>query len=367
MPSPVAHVALPRLDDECGSVQKWTRHDDDTLDVWLREEAPGVFAHWFDVTVVLRPGQEALVLRIVTAGNSWFPAGWKDYRPFVRTKDVGQWVRSSSAFDLSGRLVLSDFSGARELRVAWYAPFDLERLAQFCDGSPALGELLVPERAGRLAISLPGESSGTILLIGRQHPGESMASFFVEGALAEIVSLRTRRLTYLVFPVLGARGLATGRHRTLREGTDLNRSWVDSGETPEVVEVLKAVQDASSVRLVLDVHGDEVSKLSYIRRPNFRGLSSQHRDLDGFLTDAGKFVAILDKVSTFRGLARKALRRPWRLLSKDGYETTAEGYFCRTKRLPAVTLELAAHQLAPDDCLVLGRRFVQAIETRFDE
>jgi murein tripeptide amidase MpaA len=110
-----------------------------------------------------------------------------------------------------------------------------------------------------------GEGPRQVWLIGRQHSGETMASWWMEGALARLldigdpvaVQLRKEAHIHLV-PLVNIDGAARGNLRGNAAGIDLNRQWhgPDPSTAPEVAAVLAAM-DQTGVDLHLDVHGDE--------------------------------------------------------------------------------------------------------------
>lgn len=125
-------------------------------------------------------------------------------------------------------------------------------------------------------------------VIHRQHPGESMASFFAEGLLGRLLGLHAgggvdplsqrllKEFTFHIVPNMNPDGALRGHLRTNAGGANLNREWspstLPSGATyeaptlersPEVYHVLKAM-DATGVDLFLDVHGDETLPVAFL-------------------------------------------------------------------------------------------------------
>jgi murein tripeptide amidase MpaA len=110
-----------------------------------------------------------------------------------------------------------------------------------------------------------GEGPLQVWLYARQHPGESMAEWWMEGALAALTDptdpvgrkLRKRCRLHLV-PNANPDGSRRGHLRTNAIGVNLNREWDKPSleRSPEVVALLGAM-DASGVDFSMDVHGDE--------------------------------------------------------------------------------------------------------------
>ncbi|MEX0758551.1 MAG: carboxypeptidase family protein, partial [Tistlia sp.] len=102
-------------------------------------------------------------------------------------------------------------------------------------------------------------------VIARQHPGETMASWCVEGLLERLLDPQDavsrallQRATLHLVPLMNPDGAAAGHIRSNAAGTDLNRAWRNA--TPEASPEVWFVRErmkATGVSLFLDVHGDE--------------------------------------------------------------------------------------------------------------
>lgn len=119
-------------------------------------------------------------------------------------------------------------------------------------------------------------------IIHRQHPGESMASFFAEGLLERLLGLKTNFIvdgmvtrllsdyTFYIVPNMCPDGAVAGHLRVNACGANLNREWAPSGQpgeddyyeaptlerSPEIYSVLQKM-DETNVDVFLDIHGDE--------------------------------------------------------------------------------------------------------------
>jgi len=117
-------------------------------------------------------------------------------------------------------------------------------------------------------VTLGGAGNGarkTIWIIARQHPGETMAEWFVEGMIERLLDsadpiakrILERAVVYVV-PNMNPDGSVRGNLRTNAAGANLNREWMTPTRerSPEVFAVRAAMQSAG-VDAFLDVHGDE--------------------------------------------------------------------------------------------------------------
>ena len=236
----------------------------------IRKDTHAEFRQWFHYRL---SGARELrcSMRLENAGACTYPDGWKDYRA-VASYDRSRWFRVPTRYD--GTALTIEHTPERD--VVWYAyfePYSLERhqrlIGRTSDSPLARVERLGPSVEGRdidlVTVSAGASALKTLWVIARQHPGESMAEWFVEGMLerlldrADPVARRLlERATVHVVPNMNPDGSVLGNLRTNAAGANLNREWMSpSLETsPEVFVVRKRLQQ-TGVDVFLDVHGDE--------------------------------------------------------------------------------------------------------------
>jgi murein tripeptide amidase MpaA len=109
-------------------------------------------------------------------------------------------------------------------------------------------------------------------MVARQHPGETMAEWWMEGLINRLVdasdpvvnALLERAVLYLV-PNMNPDGSRRGHLRTNAAGVNLNRVWDNptAENSPEVLCVLEKIQ-STGLAFGLDVHGDEALPYNFI-------------------------------------------------------------------------------------------------------
>ena len=136
-----------------------------------------------------------------------------------------------------------------------------------------------------LQIGNVSPQSRRVWIIARQHPGEPMAEWYVEGLLDRLldrdddVANRLRQMCcFFVVPNMNPDGSAAGHLRTNAAGVDLNRAWASANveTSPEVHGVLAAMEQ-SGVDLFLDIHGDE--ELAFVFAAGCEGNPGYTKDL----------------------------------------------------------------------------------------
>ncbi|XP_023345018.1 cytosolic carboxypeptidase 6 [Eurytemora carolleeae] len=106
-----------------------------------------------------------------------------------------------------------------------------------------------------------------VMVLGRQHPGESPSSFVVQGLIDFLLSKHNiakelrEKLIFKIIPMMNPDGVFLGNYRGSLIGTDLNRVWHESDEhvNPTVFAVDQLIQSLSKSKetpldFVLDIH-----------------------------------------------------------------------------------------------------------------
>src|SRR4030095_13451623 len=116
-----------------------------------------------------------------------------------------------------------------------------------------------------VTVGTPGAGRKSLWIIARQHPGETMAEWFVEGLLERLLDdsdpvarrLAERAVLHVV-PNMNPDGSVRGNLRTNAAGANLNREWMAPSleRSPEVFAVRNKMHE-TGCDLFLDVHGDE--------------------------------------------------------------------------------------------------------------
>jgi len=255
------------------------RVDGDTVDLEIVADHRSDFFQWFHFRVAGARGR-TLRFRIVNAGGAAYAFGWPGYRARM-SEDREAWRQVDTGY-ADGVLAFSATIAGDLAWFAYFAPYTTERhhaLVARIARAPAATHLELGQSLDGQPIDAFrfGAGDRQVWLYARQHPGESMTEWWMEGALEWLASDAARPLlaqaTVHVVPNMNPDGTRRGHLRTNAAGVNLNREWhAPSAErSPEVLCVRDAM-DRTGVDVAIDVHGDEAIPANFLA--GFEGIPS---------------------------------------------------------------------------------------------
>ena len=236
----------------------------------IRHDKDSEFYQWFYFRLSGARGV-ACTLKILNAAGAAYPKGFEDYR-VAYSYDRQQWHRWPTAL-VDSELTIEITPEQDSLYFAYFTPYSMERHADLIARSlqsprcclEVLGQSLDGQDIDLLKISGGSQPTKQCWLIARQHPGETMAQWWMEGALEWLLDAENEqsralleRCTFYIVPNMNPDGSRRGHLRTNAAGRNLNREWADPAldSAPEVYVVREAMA-RGGVDFFLDVHGDE--------------------------------------------------------------------------------------------------------------
>jgi hypothetical protein len=144
-----------------------------------------------------------LTLSIMNASKASYPEGWKDYNACC-SYDRITWRRVPTTYDEeSGHLVIKLTPEHNSAYFAYFAPYTLDmhmHLIAQKQLAPQvklvmLGETLDGHDLDMLVVGNESPEKKKIWVIARQHPGETMAEWFVEGLLDRLTDRCTLHIS----------------------------------------------------------------------------------------------------------------------------------------------------------------------------
>jgi murein tripeptide amidase MpaA len=223
------------------------------------------FLQWFHFRVS-GIGPQGARLRLTNAGATTYPGGWRDYRA-VASADLRDWRRLPTTFE--GGVLEIQLTAAAPTFVAYFEPYSwdrhLARLADCVSRGAMLNRLGGSVQGRDVDALIVGQGRAPVWIIGRQHPGETMAEWFIEGLLDRLLDPADgvardllRMATFNIVSNMNPDGSVLGNLRTNAAGANLNREWLQPTpeRSPEVLAVREAIR-ATGCAAFFDIHGDE--------------------------------------------------------------------------------------------------------------
>jgi len=342
----------------------------------IRRDNDSEFFQWFHFRASGSAGR-MLELRITGLGSSAYPLGWPGYRACF-SEDRDFWERAETSWDANtdgGTLTIRHAPQGEICWFAYFAPYSMERHHDLVAETAAedgidyrcLGHSLDGQPIDCLEM---GEGDIQVWLYARQHPGESMAEWWMEGALEALADpadpvarMLRRRCRLHIVPNVNPDGSRRGHLRTNAIGVNLNREWDNpSAERSPEVLALRNAMDESGVDFAMDVHGDEAIAAVFVA--GFEGIPSLK---DEQLAGYRRYREILDRrTPDFQTRQGYPLTRPGKANLSMSTAQLAERFGC-----VAMTLEMpfkdnddlpdAEQGWSPERSRLLGRECLGAL------
>jgi murein tripeptide amidase MpaA len=271
--------------------------DGDRIDLEIVKDHQSDFYQWFYFRLTGGEGRP-VELRIVNCAGAAYPLGWQNYSACL-SEDREEWRRADSSY-ADGVLTISATPTSDSVWIAYFAPYTMERhhdLVASVIAHPGVRHKSLGQTLDGREIDYFRLDGGPlqVWLYARQHPGETMAEWWMEGALERLLDEAdpvTRRLrekaTFHIVPNMNPDGSFRGHLRTNAVGANLNREWHAPSleRSPEVFHV-RAEMDRTGVDFAMDVHGDEAIAANFLA--GFEGIPSwkqEQQDLFDAFTQA---------------------------------------------------------------------------------
>ena len=254
---------------DAGAIEVLRADDAQSIELNIRKDSHADITQWFYFRLQGAQG-EACTIRFMNAGKSAYPDGWKDYQA-VASYDRETWFRVPTSFD--GTVMTIEHTPEEEsVYYAYFEPYPWDRHLALIDSAQAsplvrlidLGST-VEGRDMNLLVVGDADAEKKVWVIARQHPGETMAEWFVEGMLEALLDQANpfarqclQDAVFYVVPNMNPDGSVHGNLRTNAAGANLNREWMTPTmeRSPEVFLVKQKMHEIGC-DLFLDVHGDE--------------------------------------------------------------------------------------------------------------
>ena len=293
---------------DAGAIEVVSATSANAIDLNIRKDSHADIIQWFYFRLQGAQG-EPCTIRFLNAGQAAYPAGWEGYQAMA-SYDRVNWVRVPTSYD--GKVMTIEHTPAMDsVYYAYFEPYSWERHLELLDRAQMsehvrmvdLGSTVDGRDLNMLVIGEPSPEKKKVWVIARQHPGETMAEWFVEGMLDALLDPAhpfgrqlLKESVFYVVPNMNPDGSVRGNLRTNAAGANLNREWLNPSmeRSPEVFLVRQKMHEVG-VDLCLDVHGDEGLPYVFVAGseslPNFTAeqAAAQKRFSDDFMIASPDF------------------------------------------------------------------------------
>lgn len=241
----------------------------------IRPDNASDFFQWFYFRITGAANTQCRLL-VENAKEAAFEGGWTDYKACA-SYDRETWFRIDTTDYVDGQLVINVTPELDSLYIAYFAPFSQERhadmVAEAIHHNDATLRILGQTVDGRdLDCISIGSGDKPIWVTARQHPGETMAEWWIEGFLARLLDdddpvarVMREKARFHIVPNMNPDGSFRGNLRTNAAGANLNREWgVGNIQSCPEVHYVTAAMNVDRPVMVMDVHGDEALPYNFI-------------------------------------------------------------------------------------------------------
>lgn len=274
--------------------------DASNIQLEIKPDNASAFYQWFFFKLEGEVGEHCRV-NIVNAGQASYVDGWQDYN-VCTSWNREDWFRTPTFYQ-QGVLRFDVVLQSSSVYFSFFTPYSYERhldLLAWAQEDPRVVETTLGQSLDGRAISLLSLSDcdkpkHKVWVIARQHPGETMAEWFVEGLLEALLDRDNplaRELlqctAFYIVPNMNPDGSVRGNLRTNAAGANLNREWQSPSmlSSPEVFLVREKML-AEGGDIFLDIHGDEALPYNFVAGCEGNpGYSDYHANLEQIFKQA---------------------------------------------------------------------------------
>lgn len=279
---------------DSGNIEVVTLESKDDIQLNIAKDKDSDFYQWFHFKLETSAGEEHK-FTILNAKGAAYPEGWEDYK-VLASYDRETWFRIDTQYK-DGQLQFNHIPEFDHVFYAYFVPYSYERHLDLIHEAQmqadtqliTLGETIDGRDISVLQIGQPSPEKKTIWITARQHPGESMAQWYVEGLLERLYDhddavsrLLLDKAVFYVVPNMNPDGSVRGHLRTNANGVNLNREWLTPSKdnSPEVYYVREKMLE-TGVDTYLDIHGDEAIPYNFVAGcEGIKSYDDRHKQLE---------------------------------------------------------------------------------------
>jgi len=253
----------------------------------IRADTGAKFYQWFNFRVTDTPGV-LRTFRIGNASGASYPTAWPGYEALASYNEQ-DWFRVTTKYD-GTNLTIEHQATEAATTYAFFVPYPEARrtsLLKECEAPPLvsrrqIGASLQGRPLDMLVIGDEQRAAKKVWIVARQHAGEPMAEWSMEGLIRRLLDAQDRaaqeligKATLYLVNNMNPDGSFAGNLRANAAGVDLNRAWHNpQPNAPEVIAVRDLIAQ-TGVDFFLDVHGDEERPFIWLVGPHSDNVTAE--------------------------------------------------------------------------------------------
>ena len=223
---------------DSGNIEVVSIKEDGNIQLRIPKDTNSDFSQWFHFRLTGASGKN-VTIEILDADKTSYPDGWKNYSACA-SYDRDEWFRVQTTFEKNGSLIIQLTPYENSIYFSYFAPYSYEQhqelvheaqLSPLCN-LEVIGETVEGYDIDMLTIGEAGDNKKKVWVIARQHPGESMAEWFIHGMLERLLDesdpvsrkILEKSVVYVI-PNMNIDGSIAGNLRSNAAGANLNREW----------------------------------------------------------------------------------------------------------------------------------------------
>lgn len=262
---------------DSGNIDCISINDNGNISLAIHKDSNADYSQWFHYRLT-GAKNTPVIMNIVNAHECSYVEGWTGYQA-VASYDRQTWFRVDTNYD-GKQLTISHTPDCDSVYYAYFAPYPMERHHDLIANTQLndnvehihLGYSVDGQDMDLLKIGQEGKGKKVCWMIARQHPGETMAEWWMEGMLASLLDsddpiskALLEKAVFYVVPNMNPDGSRRGNLRANAAGANLNREWLEPSmdRSPEVY-LVRQMMEKTGMDFCLDVHGDEALPYNFI-------------------------------------------------------------------------------------------------------
>lgn len=317
-------------------------HNDDKKNIAIvsLKKEENTYCHYYNFKVINDLDKEGIIY-LKNMNNSLYYRSDNYYIPFIKIKDQYQLMDSRRVRKENNDYIFTIDSNL-ECEISLYPRYVEEDLNKYLLKVKNYKDFniindIIPE------IRIGDFKNNVIAITGRQHPGETISSFFIEGIIDAVIENKEqcKDYSFIIFPIVNKDGVKNGNHRYVNN-IDYNRSWGNNCHVKEI-DFIKKELSKNIPDIFIDIHGDENSLKDYIRTTNHNRASKVADML--VLKDQSKLRRFL------RGIIKQR-----KIINV--FKTTAREYVSKKCCCEGMLIELSLRSNTIDEARKKGYQFI---------